>query len=304
MSTRRYGRHSVQISNEDKTFFPESGLTKGDVIDYYEQIAEYILPLVKDRPLNLERCPDGIRRKGFIQQDRPDYFPGWIKEVTVEKEGGRVTHALASKTADLVYLADQGVLTFHIWQSRKDKLHSPDRMIYDLDPPHGEFSLVRQAALDIRVIMEELGLSPFVSTTGSSGLHVTVPIRRDSNFDTVRSFARDVADHLASQKNDDYTLEIRKNKRKGRVLLDTVRNAYGQTVAAPYSIRARPGAPVATPLDWEEVKRSTLDPQQYMIQNIFRRLSQKDDPWKDFARSAESIKEARKKLDAMRKENE
>lgn len=275
-----YGRE-IEIGNRDKVFFPDSGITKGDLIDYYARVAEIMLPYAQNRPLSMHRFPDGLEGYDFYQQEAPDYFPDWIDRVTVEKEGGHVTHVVCNEPTALVYLADQGCITPHIWLSRTGSLRQPDYVLFDLDPPEDseDFAPVREAARRVRDRLSKLDLVPFIMTTGSTGFHVVAPLKRGPDFDTVRRFAGRVAEKLAEQYPDSLTTEQRKAKRGSRVYLDTVRNSYGHTRVAPYAVRARSGAPIATPIDWDEL--DGLHPRRYTIANIFRRLGQKADPWKD-----------------------
>jgi bifunctional non-homologous end joining protein LigD len=199
----------------------------------------------------------------------------------------------------LIYCANQASITQHIWLSKKDKLHYPDKMIFDLDPPEGEFKVVRECAKDFRKLFDELEMAAFLMTTGSKGIHLVLPLDRKAEFDEVREFAKDVAHLLADREPEKYTVETLKKKRKSRLFLDYLRNSYGQTAVAPYSLRARKGAPVATPLDWDEVGKKDLNAQSYHVGNIFRRLGRKEDPWKDFFKKSNSLTKARKKLDDM-----
>jgi len=297
MGTVTIGNRTIETSNTDKVFFPESGITKGDLIDYYRNIGSIMIPHMRGRPLMMHRLPDGIEGEDFYQKDIPDYFPSWIKRTRIKKkEDGSVVHALCENAAALVYMANLGCVTFHLWLSKADQVNQPDRMIFDLDPPGDDFEPVRQGAQALRATLEEVGLMPFVMTTGSRGLHVLVPLRREHIFDTVRDFARDVAAVLEKRERGAYTVEPRKEARGGRLFIDTLRNAYAQTAVAPYSLRGKPGAPVATPLDWDELGKKDLGPQHYTVKNIFRRLSQKDDPWKEMSRHARSLQPARDRV--------
>lgn len=296
-----FGQHRVEVSNTDKVFFPDSAITKGDLIDYYEAIAETMLPYLRGRPMAMHRFPDGIQGEGFYQKDAPDYFPEWIRRVTVKKEGGTVTHVVCENAATLVYLADQACIAPHVWLSRVDKLNNPDLLVFDLDPPDGEFAAVRFAARASRDLLEELGLAVFVQTTGSRGLHVVVPLDRSADFDAVRSFAQGVAELLARREPKRLTTEQHKEQRGKRVFLDTGRNSYAQTFVAPYAVRPRPGAPVATPLNWNELGQ--VDAQRYNLRNILRRLGQKDDPWKGMARHARSLKQPARRLEGLLSES-
>jgi bifunctional non-homologous end joining protein LigD len=297
----KIGGHEIDISNRDKVFFPDAGLTKGDVIDYYADVAEVMVPHMKRYGVSMQRFPDGLQGGSFYNKDAPDYFPDWIKTVNFPKEeGGSFNAPIVDSKAALVYMADQAVLTPHLYLARTDDLRHPDKMIYDLDPPEGteDFDLVREAALDIRSVMDALDLMAWVQTTGSKGYHVVIPLDRSADFDEVRQFAHDVALVLVRRHEEKYTLEQRKKKRRERIFLDVLRNSYGATTVAPYGVRARPGAPVATPLDWDELKTGA-DPQEWTIENISDRLAQKDDPWSGMMRHARSLSSRREDLDEM-----
>jgi bifunctional non-homologous end joining protein LigD len=303
MSITQIGGHEIELKNLDKPFFPDADITKGNVVDYYRDIALTILPHLEDRPLTLQRFPDGIGEEGFYQQDRPDYFPDWIADVALERAGesgeGPVHHVLCNNVAALVYLANQGVITLHGWLSQADRPKHPDSLIFDLDPPDDDFDAVRYAARRVGELMEEIGLMPHVMTTGSRGLHVLAPLDAKADFDAVRGLGRAMAEHLADAHPDRLTLEQRKDKRKGRLYLDVMRNTYGHTAVVPYSLRAKPGAPVATPLDWDELERSDLGPRSYNLRNIRQRLFQKDDPWRTMRRHAASAERARERFEKL-----
>jgi bifunctional non-homologous end joining protein LigD len=299
----RIDGHEIAVSNQDKVFFPESGLTKGDLIDYYRRIADVALPHLRGRPVSMHRFPDGIGKVGFFQKNIPDYFPQWIERKTLGKEGGSVTHVVANNAATLVYLADQGCITPHIGLSRVDRIEAPDRLVFDLDPSGDDFAGVQGAARKVKAVLDELGLDTFVQTTGSRGLHVVVPLDRRAGFEEVRRFARRLAEHLAGRYPDELTVEQRKAARGERVFVDYLRNGYAQTTVAPYAVRAIEGAPVAAPLTWSEALAEGLSPRKYTIENIFRRLGQKDDPWAGIDRKAKSIVAARNRIVAMHRES-
>jgi len=290
------GDREVAISSPDKVLFPGDGITKFEMADYYHKISEVALRHYRDRALSMHRYPDGIDAGDFFQKNIPDYFPDWIDRATLPKEGGEITHVVANNAATLVYLANQGCITPHLALSRIDRPEHPDRMIFDLDPSDDDFGKVRDTARHLGKLLDDLKLTSFVQTTGSRGLHVIVPLDREANFDEVREFSHRLCRDLADRHSDLMTVEQRKNKRGNRVFLDDLRNAYGQTSVAPYAVRARPGAPVATPLEWDEVGESSLTPRKYRIENIFRRLGQRDDPWADIARHAQGLTEARRRF--------
>lgn len=290
MGKLQVGKTSIETSSLDKVLFPEDGITKGELIDYYRRIADTMVPHMKDRPLTMRRYPSGINENGFYQQEAPDYFPDWVDRVEVEKQDGKIVHAVCNTAAALVYLANQNTITPHVWLSRVDKPREPDQIVFDLDPTGNDFDRVRDAARAVKAVFEEHGLTAFLMTTGSSGVHVRSPIRRGHSFDDVRAYARRLADDLADQYPDELTTEQRKNKRQGRIYLDVMRIAYAQTAVTPYAVRARAGAPIATPLDWSELGRATAT--SYNMRNIFRRMGQKKDPWKDMYSHAASIRPA------------
>jgi bifunctional non-homologous end joining protein LigD len=242
----KVGRRTVEVSNPDKVLFLDDGITKGDLVDYYRRVAEFMLPHLRDHPVAMERYPDGIAGQRIFQKDVPDYFPHWIDRVKVHKEGGTLQQVVCEDAATLAYLANQACITPPVFLSRTDR---PDQLIFDLDPADDDFEEARVAALWLRSLLEELELPAFAKTTGGKGIHLTVPLDRRADFDTVRGFARDAAEELARRHPDRLTTEQRKDKRKGRLYLDVMRNAYAQTAVPPYAVRARPGATVAAPLD-------------------------------------------------------
>ncbi|TFG12809.1 ATP-dependent DNA ligase [Candidatus Thorarchaeota archaeon] len=292
---------NIDISNREKVFFPDSGFTKGDVIDYYMSVADNILPHLKNHGISMQRFPDGLAGEGFYNKDAPDYFPDWLETIEFPKEDeGSFNAPVVQSKAALAYLVNQAVLTPHLYLSRIDDLQFPDRLVFDLDPPKDtkEFDAVRDAALDIRDILEELDLKGWIQTTGSMGFHIHVPILREFEFDEVRQFARDVAFFVTSKHEERYTIKQREEKRNGRIFIDYFRNSYGATSVAPYAVRARSGAPVAAPVDWTEVKEAAT-PRDWSIENMPNRMAQKEDPWADMARHARSIKKRRQKLTDM-----
>lgn len=276
--------------------FPESGITKGDLIEYYVAVAPRMVPLVTGRPLTMERFPDGIAGERIMQKNIPAYFPEWIPRVLVPKKNGSVTHVLANDAATLGYLANQASITQHVWLSTVKSPTKPDQMIFDLDPSSEDFAEVRRTALRLREMLADLGFVPFVKSTGSKGLHVVVPIRPVLDFDEVYRLAAAVAGRIAAERPKLLTTEFRKAKREGRIFLDINRNAYAQTAVAPYSVRPRPGAPVAVPLAWPEVEDRRLRPDGFSMRDALERT----DPWNGFKRAARSPMKAARTLEADR----
>lgn len=295
----KIGEHEVKLTRQDKELFPEAGLTKGDLVEHYRRVADRMLPHLHDRALVLERYPEGIDEDGFFQKKTPGYFPDWIRRVELPKTKGKVSYVVAEDEATLAYLANQGTITLHAFLSRVDRPDNPDRLIFDLDPGGtDDFGKVQEAARTVRDALADLDAPTFVQTTGSRGLHVVVPLDRSADFDTARDVAHRLCDVLADRHPDTLTVEQRKDARGDRIFLDYLRNAYAQHAVVPYSVRAKPGAPIATPLDWDEALAGGLSPQKYTVENIARRLGQKkQDPWADMDRRAVGIDGLAKRLE-------
>ncbi len=292
--------HEVRITRPDKVLFPADGITKRDVVRYYQRIAPRMLPYLEGRPLALERFPDGIDEPGFFQKAVSAYYPSWIRTTRLEKAGGTVRHVVADDAATLVYLANQACLMPHTWLSRADRPHFPDQMVFDLDPSTEDLAAVIEGARLVREVLNGFGLPAYVRATGSRGLHVAVPLDREEEFDKVREFARGVAEKVTARDPDRFTLEQHKNKRRGRVFIDIARNAYAQTAVALYGVRARNGAPVSVPLEWDELDGKGFRPDGVTIKTVFDRLERIGDPWKNFWRDAASLGQARQKTDRAR----
>jgi bifunctional non-homologous end joining protein LigD len=290
----------VEITHPDRMLFPEDGITKADLVDYYAAVAEVMVPHLKGRPLTLWRYPRGIDEQGFVQQDFAGALPDWMDSAEVTKEGGTVVHPVADRREALVWLANQNCITPHSWLSRQDRLDEPDLIVFDLDPSTSDFAPVRAAARACADVLDDLGLASYLKTTGSRGLHVVVPVSPGPDFDTVRQFARDVARVVADDDPAHLTVEQRKDKRGDRIYLDVMRNAYAQTAVAPYAVRARRGAPVATPLEWDELRSRSLRPDRFTIRDVPKRLSEQGDPWADMRRRARSLTRPMQRLAKLR----
>ncbi|MDT0444434.1 non-homologous end-joining DNA ligase [Streptomyces johnsoniae] len=295
----RAGGRRVAVTRPDKEMFPEEGITKADLVDYYRSVARPMLTHLRDRPVAMERYPDGYRGRSFFHKDVPDYFPDWIHRLEVPKEGGTLDMAVCDDAATLAYLANQACLTPHAWLSRTGGLDRPDRLIFDLDPPGDDFGVVRWAAFTVRDLLRDVGLRPAPMTTGSRGAHVLAPLDGKAGFDEARDFARLAAEVLAARHPDRLTTEIRKNRRGGRLYLDVQRNAYAQTAVAPYAVRARPHAPVATPLTWDELADERIGPRHFTLRTLPARLEQRGDPWAGLRRDRRSLTAARRRLDRL-----
>ncbi len=294
-----FGPYTVETSNDDKVLFPGSGITKGDVIEYYRDVAELMLPHLCDRCLTIQRFPDGLREGGFFQQNRPDHFPDFVGRKRLPTASGEesVNHIVGGNAAGLVYLADQAAITVHGWLATAGSPRCPDRVVFDLDPSDDDFQPVIDCARLLREALALCGLVPHVMTTGSRGLHVVAPLSADVSFDEVRAFAKAVAGAVSAREPERFTTEQRKAARCGRLYIDVGRNAYGQTAVLPYSLRAIEQAPVATPLDWDELGRSDLSPCMFHIGNLRRRTAQKQDPYAGFFRHKRRPAASRGKLE-------
>ncbi|MCL7744216.1 non-homologous end-joining DNA ligase [Guyparkeria hydrothermalis] len=289
------------ITRPDKILYPDDGWTKADVVGYYRRVAEFMLPHLAGRPLTLHRFPDGLGEEGFFQQAYAEHFPEWVGALLVrhDEPTGPVRHILCEDVDCLAFLADQATITFHRWAARGNVIDRPDLLIFDLDPPDDDMGLLKRTARRVAALMRDCQMSPFVMTTGSTGLHVVAPLQARQGFDDVRDLAGGMAERLAAAYPDELTTEQRREARKGRLYLDVMRNAFGQTAVAPYSLRARPGAPVATPLDWVELDKGGLRSDSYTLENVFRRLGQKGDPWAGMFDQAADPEAARRALDQL-----
>ena len=283
------GPITVELSHPGKLLFPDDGVSKRDLVEYYLAVADWMLPPLRRRPVFMTRYPDGITHLGIVQKNVPGYFPSWVTRARVPKQGGSVEQVICDKPATLAYLANQACIELHGFLSTLDRVDHPDQVVFDLDPPDaGRFGDVRRAALLLRALLEsELGMTTFVKTTGGKGLHVHLPLDGEDGFDTAREFARRAGGVLAARHPDLLTLEQRRNKRGNRIYVDVMRNSYAQTAVAPYAVRGRPGAPVATPLDWGELDDAGLRPARFTLRTVPARLSglgRERDPWAAFGR--------------------
>ncbi len=291
----RAGGRAVEISRPGKVLLPGEGITKADLAAYYQAVAPRLLPHVRGRPLALRRYPEGIGGEGFFQRQAPEWFPDWIRRVAVPSQDGVLTQVVCEDEATLVYLAGEACVELHPWLATADDLTRPDRMIFDLDPPPGpSVDALRQAAMALRGLLGRLGLAAFVMTSGSRGYHVTVPLARDLTFGQVHELARDLARAAAAADPERRTAELAKDRRDGRIFIDYLRNGYAQTSVAPYSVRARAGAPVALPIRWDQL--AVTVPQAGRLATVPARLAPGEDPWGGFAAAASSPAAARATL--------
>lgn len=278
----------VAISNADKLWWPDEGITKLDVVRHYERVALRLAPWLADRPLTAERCPDGMRGRCFYQKNfvGPAYRALRTHPVLAPSAGRTVHYAVGGKLETLLTLVNLGSLAIHVMNCRVGSLHRPDWLAFDLDPSTG-FPDAVGVALVLRDVLEDLGLRGYPKTTGGKGLHVLVPLRDGPTHRAVLAAARAIGQRVAERAPALATLDIARARRGGRVYLDPLRNALGQTIVAPYAVRRRPGAPVSTPLAWEEVT-TRLDPGRFTVRTIARRL-EREDPWATFWEDAQAL---------------
>lgn len=274
----------VRLSNPDKVLYPEQGITKGELADYYVAVAERMLPHVAFRPVTMVRCPAGSETKCFYQRHAGSGVPEQLHEVTIP--GFDEPYLYISDLPGLIAMVQMGVLEIHPWGVTADHPDKADRIVFDLDPDTGlGFGDVIRAAREVRARLEKLGLRSFVKTTGGKGLHVVVPIAATADWREVKSFAKGVSAEMAADAPDRYLTKVSKAERVGRIFIDYLRNDPTSTAVAPYSTRSRPGAPVATPLRWDELDPK-LDPRKFTIRTVPGRIArQRSDPWAEMGKT-------------------
>jgi bifunctional non-homologous end joining protein LigD len=249
----------VVVSHPEKVLYPDSGVTKGEVAEYYHRVANAMLPHLIDRPLTIQRFPQGIQKQGFMQKHAGKGFPDYIDRIELAKQDGTVKYPVIRDEMGLAYLANQNTITFHIPGFRASHLEHPDRMVFDLDPSEGDLDGVRYAARATAEFLAALDVPSWLMTSGSKGFHLVTDLQPTIGFDEMGRFAQAVATLLAQGHPDQMTVEFLKKERKGRVFVDWMRNHFGPTAVCPYSLRPRPGAPIAMPIDWTDLETTTPD---------------------------------------------
>lgn len=283
----------VRVSHPDKILYPEQGVSKRDLANFYVAIADFILPHLTHRPLTLVRCPDGHQGECFYQKHLKEALPAGLRTVPIREKSATTPYPVLDDLPGLIALVQLGVLEIHPWGSRESDLERPDLLTFDLDPGPGLAWLkVIEGAHLLRERLAELGLTVFVKTSGGKGLHLVVPLVPRAEWEEARGFARAVALDLVRRHPERFTAESRKQKRAGKIFIDYLRNGRGATTVAAYSTRARPGAPVSTPLTWEELDRE-MSPDHYRIDNLPQRLAGlQSDPWADYFQIRQGITRA------------
>ena len=291
----------LKVTNRNKVYFPDEGITKGEIIDYYRKISKFILPYLKNRPESLNRHPNGITKPGFYQKDMDtDQIPDWLH---TEKQYSKsneeyLDYLICDNEAALVYIANLGCIEINPWHSTFDKPDYPDYMIMDLDPGNIGFGEVVQTALKIRDICTEIGIDTYCKTSGATGLHVYIPLKKRYTYDEIKLFGELLATAVQQQLPDTTSIERTVSKRSDKIYIDFLQNRKGQTIASVYSVRPKPGATVSTPLEWAEVNED-LDPKKFTIYTIFDRLKEKGDLWKKVLGKGADIGKALGKLEKI-----
>lgn len=301
---------SVVVTHPDKLMFPDDGITKGDLVDYYDFVGPVMVPHIARRPITMERFNRGVGTAGFFQKNMSRGFPAWLERVEVPKKGGTVNHPLVTDARSLRWLANQNCVTMHVWPSRAPRLERPDVCVFDLDPAtatetrkHGgekggirkrggadkDLAVLVNAALGLRDLLGELGLTCWIKTTGSKGFHIVVPLDESADWGEASWFAHHVGAELVRRDPDHLTQEFSKVDRGGRIYVDTGRNGYSATFAAPYTVRAKPGAPVSAPCTWDEVRRGKLTPKSFTLKTMRKRIDAVGDLWADLLKSGQSL---------------
>jgi len=288
-----------RLSNLNKVYYPESGITKREVLAYYFRIAARILPYLAGRPMVLRRYPDGITGEAFFQKDAGESYPDWMETVDVDSEhlGKKIRFFLCNDISALLYLTNLGCLDHNPWPSRRDDLERPDYLFFDLDPVDGtDYSVTVEVARKLLQKLDALGLEVFAKTSGADGLHLWLPLEREYTYESTRTFAEIVARLVAAENPKLVTMERVVAKRpKGKVLIDSAQNAFGRPLASPWSLRAKPKAPLSAPLWLKELKRG-LKPEKFNVRTIFARLKKEGDPWEEFWKKRQRLETATERL--------
>ncbi|MBV8905985.1 MAG: DNA ligase D [Acidobacteriia bacterium] len=298
---RQVGGHPLKFTNLNKVFYPAEGYTKRDVLNYYAAIADLILPHLEDRPLSLKRYPNGITKEYFFQKNSPESFAPWLRTELIESEHNQapINYVFADDLAGLLYLVNLGCIDHNPWMSRVPTLDNPDFILIDLDPQECPFEMIVDAALLVKGVLDRIGLTGYPKTTGGRGMHVYVPVETVYTYQETRTFAELIERLVFAQRPNLFTRPRSVAKReKNRVYFDYLQNGKSKTIAAPYVLRAYPGAPVATPLEWSEVRHG-LDPKQFHIGNVRERFAQKRDLFRGVLDKSQKLEKALEKLEGI-----
>jgi len=295
----KVGKQTLHLTNQNKVYFPDDGITKGDILNYYNGVADLILPYLKNRPQSMNRFPGGIKGPSFYQKDVDlEKIPSWLKTEAIHSDSNNanIDYLICNDKATLLYMANLGCIEINPWNSTIKKPENPDWMVIDIDPSKEDFSEVITTALTVKEVMDELGSDCYCKTSGATGLHVYVPLGAKYNYDTVKIFAELVAHEVHARLPEITSIERTIKKRNHKIYIDFLQNRTGQTLAAPYSVRPKPGATVSTPLEWEEVNEN-LHPSQFTIRNVIARFKEKGDLWQPVLGKGADIKSILKKME-------
>ena len=269
---------TLELSNLEKEFWPEKGFSKGDLIKYYFEVSPWILPHLRDRPIVMKRYPDGIEGKSFYQKRCPEHAPPWLDTILVEGSEESINYCLCNDEAALLWLINQGCIEIHPWLSSTGSLSEPDFMVLDLDPSEGVvFSQVIEVALAVKECLDLCGLKGYPKTSGASGIHIYIPLKRGYSYAEVREAAKIIAELVCAQLPTLATIERTVRNRAGKVYVDYLQNGEGKTIASVYSVRPVPAASVSMPLLWEEIETGEIMPAMFTIESVRQRLEEKDD---------------------------
>lgn len=294
----KIGKDIVSISNRQKVYWPDEGFTKGDVIDYYDKVADYILPHLKGRPLSLKRNPNGIKDSGFYHKDAGENAPSFVDVFKVKSESNAkiIDYIVCNNKSTLLYVVNLGCIEINPWNSTTKRPGHPTWMVIDIDPSDkNTFTEVVDTALAVKMILDKAGMRSYCKTSGSSGLHVYTPLKNKYDYVTVKDFALIIASLVQEQLPETTTLERSLSKRGPKIYIDYLQNRTGQTLASVYSLRPVPGASASAPLEWKEVNHK-LTPKQFTIQNILQRIKKKGDLFLPVLEESNSIEKALKTL--------
>ena len=294
----KIGKVTLHLTNQQKVYFPDDKITKGDIVNYYNEAASLILPYLKDRPQSMNRFPNGIKGPSFFQKDVDvEKSPSWIKTEKIFSESTKefIDYLLCNDKATLLYMANLGCIEINPWNSRVSKIENPDWMVIDLDPEKIDFKHVVTVAREVKKLMDELEAECYCKTSGATGLHIFVPLAAKYDYDTVKTFAHVIAQKINERLPDITSIERLPKKRQHKVYIDFLQNRRGQTLAAPYSVRPKPGATVSTPLEWKEVNEK-LNPADFTIHTILKRVEKKGDLWKPVTGKGVNLNRVIKKI--------
>jgi len=297
-SNTGWDTEKIEISNPDKIFWPKEGYTKGDVIAYYDAMAEYVLKYIQDRPQSLRRTPDGIKSEGFFQKDMAGKAPAWTKtrKIKSSSKGESIEYLICNDKETLIYMANLGCIEINPWSSRVGSINNPDYIIFDLDPNKAKLKDLINTANKVKEILDSLGIKGYLKTSGGKGLHVFIPVKPKYTYDQTRDFSHIISQAVHSALPKITSLERMPKNREGKIYLDFLQNGKGKTMACAYSLRPREGATASTPLEWEELNEKGFDLKNYNIKTLPERVKEKGDLWEDFFDNAVDLKAVLEKL--------